>query len=421
MSKLPFELFLAFRYLRPRRTFVSVITLISIVGVMLGVAVLIVVISVMSGFDRQLRATLLGFNAHLTIVEERLMHDYESVLQIVSSNANVTAATPLVLGRVMLETQHDPDQAMFEAPSVRGIVPELEPRVSSLLSSIIDGTNSVRGRGLLIGSRLASRLRLRPGDRVAILPPRAFMEWREGARQGREEMPLADDYEIRGIFEVGYFDFDDQFIVCSLGNAQDMYGLEEAVHGLAVMVQNPERAHEVKQELEDALGPRFEVITWMQYSGLMEAVVVEKNIMFIVVFFVMIVAAFGITSTLITFVVQKTREIGMLKALGATGRQLTLLFFSQSLVIGFTGVLFGFGLGLLAVSYRNEFLLFMRRATGMELFPASIYKFSELPALILPEDIALICGGSLLICLLAGVMPAWNAGRLKPVEALRHE
>jgi lipoprotein-releasing system permease protein len=153
----------------------------------------------------------------------------------------------------------------------------------------------------------------------------------------------------------------------------------------------------------------------------LNALLVEKNVMFYLLFFIMIVAAFGITSALITFVVQKTREIGMLKALGATGGQVMVLFLSQSVLVGVLGVIAGFGLGMLALAYRNEFLHFMNRLTGFELFPASIYNFTELPALIVPRDIAIICGGSLIICLLAGLLPAWNAGRLKPVEALRHE
>jgi lipoprotein-releasing system permease protein len=133
------------------------------------------------------------------------------------------------------------------------------------------------------------------------------------------------------------------------------------------------------------------------------------------------VAAFGITSALIPFVMQKTREIGILKALGASSRQIMWIFLSQSLLVGVLGVIAGYGLGMLAVAYRNEFLLFLRRATSFELFPAHIYGFSELPALITSGDIALICGVSLVICVLAGVFPAWNAGRLKPVEALRYE
>jgi lipoprotein-releasing system permease protein len=143
--------------------------------------------------------------------------------------------------------------------------------------------------------------------------------------------------------------------------------------------------------------------------------------MFYLLFFIMIVAALCIMSALITFVVQKTREIGMLKALGATNPQVAALFLSQSAMVGVVGVIAGFGLGMLAISYRNEFLHFMNRMTGFELFPASIYGFWELPALITPRDIALICGSALLICVLAGVLPAWNASRLQPVEALRHE
>ena len=155
--------------------------------------------------------------------------------------------------------------------------------------------------------------------------------------------------------------------------------------------------------------------------GILDALIVEKNVMFYLLFFIMIVAAFGIMNSLITFVVQKTREIGMLKALGGTKGQVIWLFLSQSLTVGIAGVIAGFGLGMLALHYRNEFLRIMNRLTGFELFPAKIYYFSELPAIIVPRDIILICGSALIICVLAGLVPAWTAARLEPVEALRHE
>jgi lipoprotein-releasing system permease protein len=158
-----------------------------------------------------------------------------------------------------------------------------------------------------------------------------------------------------------------------------------------------------------------------QNSTILGALIVEKNVMFYLLFFIVIVAALCILSAQITFVVQKTREIGMLKALGATNLQISGVFLSQSAIIGVLGVLAGYGLGILALAYRNEFLHFMNRLTGWELFPAKIYGFSELPAIIDARDIAVICGSSFIICILGGVLPAIRAGRLKPVEALRYE
>lgn len=153
----------------------------------------------------------------------------------------------------------------------------------------------------------------------------------------------------------------------------------------------------------------------------LDALIVEKNVMFFILFFIMVVAAFGIMSAQITFVVQKTREIGMLKALGASQFQIMWVFLSQSLMVGVIGVLSGFGLGILAVSYRNEFLFLLRKLFNFELFPERLYMFNKLPALIVPQDVAVICGASLVICILAGLFPAWNASRLHPIEALRHE
>src|SRR5207247_7557333 len=179
---------------------------------------------------------------------------------------------------------------------------------------------------------------------------------------------------------------------------------------------------EVERAVRAALGADFHITTWVrENSHILDALLVEKNVMYYLLFFIVLVAAFGITSALITFVVQKTREIGMLKALGATRGQVLWLFLSQSLTVGVVGVITGFGLGMLAVSYRNEFLHLMRDLTHLELFPASVYGFTELPALLVPRDIALICGSALVICVLAGLIPAWNAARLRPLEALRYE
>ena len=174
--------------------------------------------------------------------------------------------------------------------------------------------------------------------------------------------------------------------------------------------------------MSESLGDNFTISTWFEdNAAILNALAVEKHVMFYLLFFIMIVAAFGIMSALITFAVQKTREIGMLKALGSTREQILWLFLSQSLIVGVIGVLTGYGLGMLALAYRNEFLHFMNRAFRFELFPASIYGFADLPAMIVTGDIVLICGSALFICIMAGVLPAWNAGRLKPVEALRHE
>lgn len=425
MSRLPFELLLALRYLRPKRTFVSVITLISVLGVTLGVAVLIIVISVMSGFDHDLRQKIIGFNAHLRVqMRERAMHNYSAVSARVAANPNVKAVAPYVMGQVLVETEPQTPgvQSQVGAPWLRGIDPKLEPSISSLPTNIVEGSFDVKDRGLLIGTEYAHNMRLQVGDRVSIYSPDELKKLRQNQGKTNEQAVLPDEYEVRGIFDVGYYEYNASFIVTSLEDAQELYVLDNSVHGLLVVLKDPYQATEVQRELERTLGPEFVITTWMQENAsLLGALVVEKNVMFYLLFFIMIVAALCILSALITFVVQKTREIGMLKALGATDLQVSGLFLSQSGFVGIVGVIAGFGLGMLLLSYRNEFLHLMNRLTGFELFPASIYNFNELPALIVPRDIILICGSALLICLLGGVIPAWRAGRLKPVEALRYE
>jgi lipoprotein-releasing system permease protein len=431
MSKLPSELLLALRYLRPKRTFVSIITLISVLGVALGVAVLIIVISVMSGFDHDLREKILGFNAHLKINAldksgtTEMMGNYADVMRLVSSNKNVRGVAPFVLGQVLVETEPadtNVEESLTAAPWIRGVDVNAESSVSVLPKSIIAGNFDLSGRGLVIGSNFANSLKLSVGDRVSIYAPADVKKMRDMRGKANEEAILPDDYTVTGIFSTGYFDFDENVIAVSLENAQDLYNLGDGVHGLMVMLRDPYQAPEVQRELEQALGQNYGVTTWMQEnSAILGALVVEKNVMFYLLFFIVLVAALCILSAQITFVVQKTREIGMLKALGATNLQISGIFLGQSAIIGVLGVLAGCGLGILALAYRNEFLHFMNRLTGWELFPASIYGFGELPAVIAPRDIAVICVSSFVICILGGVLPAIRAGRLKPVEALRYE
>ena len=429
MSKLPFELMLALRYLRPKRSFVSIITLISILGVMLGVAVLIIVISVMSGFDAELRQKVLGFTSHLRVVQldERgrntTMTNYAEVTRIISEDPNVVGVSPNVIGQVLLETQPADGQALLRAPTVRGIDPNAEARVSQLCSNLVAGGMNLSRRGLLVGADMAADLGLHIGDKVSILSERHLRKMREAERQGRETQIPPDEYEVRGIFDAGHYEFNWNFVFVSLEQAQTLFGLEDCdeIHGLTVAIQDPFQAFAVARELRRKLGPDFDVVTWMQDSPLMQAVAVEKNMMLYILFFIVLVAAFGITCTLITFIMMKTREIGLMKAIGASSRQIMAVFLAQSLIVSFAGILAGFGLGILAVSYRNEFLELMRKATGAELFPAQIYGFTQLPALIMPMDLVIIGGGSLVICLLAAAFPAWHASRLNPVEALRYE
>ena len=429
MSKLPFELLLALRYLRPKRTFVSIITLISILGVALGVAVLIIVISVMSGFDHDLREKILGFNAHLKIFaldqtgRTGTMKDYGRVMDLVAANKNVRGVTPFTFGPVLVETQAETNRpSLQDAPMLRGIDPLTEDKVSNLPRSVREGKFDLSGRGLLVGVDFARALHLQVGDRLSIYSAREIKKMKAGRDKNEDTAILPDDYEVRGIFDVGYYDYDARVIVVSLENAQDLYDLGDSVHGLLVMLQDPYQAPAVRNELSGVLGPDYAITTWTEEnSAILNALIVEKNVMFYLLFFIVIVAALCILSAQITFVVQKTREIGMLKALGATNLQVSGVFISQSAIIGVLGVLAGYGLGILALTYRNEFLHFMNHWTGWELFPASIYGFSELPAIIDARDIALICGSSFVICILGGVLPAIRAGRLKPVEALRYE
>lgn len=427
VSRLPFELMLALRYLRPKRTYVSAITLFSSLGITLGVAILIIVVCVMSGFDKEWHERILGFNSHVKVTslkDNNLMDDWAKVVSTVKANEHVRGVSPFIIGKVLLETQPEHGPQQWDAPIVRGIEPSMETSVSTLSNSIIRGHYDVSDNGVLVGSEMALNLNLQVGDRIAVYTPSDLQRMKES--QGKKDdgavLPLPEDYVVKGIFDVGYSEFNTLFLVTSLENAQELYRLNDKVHGLLVKLDQPLQAAAVQKQLEAQLGPDFRVITWMEeYRDLLGAIVVEKNLLSFLLFFIVIVASFCITCSLITFVVQKTHEIGILKSLGASNYQVMSLFLFQSLFVGVLGVGTGFILGFTALAWRNEFLGLMSKVLGFRLLPPSVYQLYELPVLVIPSDMVIIAIGSLVISVAAGVIPSWIAGRLNPVEALRHE
>jgi lipoprotein-releasing system permease protein len=403
-----------------------VITLISIVGVLLGVAVLIVVIAVMSGFDKQWRDCILGFNAHLTVYSAQLgqnLDHYQTAMKLISSNANVIGISPFIHSQVLAKTEPESGPSKRSVPWLFGVDPATVGKVNVLPESIKSGAFDLSDKGLVVGRDYAAFNGLEVGDRLAIYSPTSLEKAEASAGKTNAEAPLAEDFTVRGIFDVGFPDYNSAIIVASLEDTRDLLALpDNAAQGLEIKLRDPFLADEVAGQLRTALTNGFTVQTWQEATpDIFNALATEKNMMFYMLFFIMIVAAFGIVNCQITFVVQKTREIGILKALGASNRQVLLLFLSQSVIVGILGVGLGLAVAMLALHYRNEFLDFMRHATQSELLPASIYHVYDLPASIQTPDVVRICGMAFAACVLAGLFPAWKASRLQPVEALRHE
>jgi len=428
MSRLPYEAFLALRYLRPRRTFVSVITVISVIGVLLGVAVLIVVIAVMSGFDQQWRDCILGFNAHLTVFsaerDQPLLH-YQAAMKIVSTNAGVVGVSPFIHSQVLAKTEPDNGKFKRSVPWLFGVDAATVGQVNNLPTSIISGDFNLTDKGIVIGRDYASINNLDVGDRVAIYSPSSLEKAEATAGKTNAEAALAEDFTVRGIFDVGFPDYNSQIVVASIDDTRELLDMpDDSAQALQVKLTDPFLSASVAAKLSASLpSSKYVMQTWQgdPSSVIFSALATEKEMMFYMLFFIMIVAAFGIVNCQITFVVQKTREIGILKSLGASSRQVLLIFLSQSVIVGVLGVGLGLSTALLALHYRNEFLEFMRRVTQSNLLPPSIYHVYELPVSIQVPDIVRICGTAFAACVLAGLFPAWKASRLPPVEALRHE
>lgn len=430
-SRLPFSLFLAMRYLKPRRTFVSVITLISVLGVTLGIAVLIVVISVMKGFEVELQKKVLGFDAHVLVTNNSLMEDWRSIRAVVEKTPGVVSAAPFVLGPVLAEYQ-----GKRLAPKIRGVDPRLEAAVTDLAALMKNGQGKfdLQGDSAVVGVELARTLGLTLGDKLTVYSPRN-LEAVAGELKNLEGNPATKDkvselqgliapaqLTVTGIFNTGRYVYDSEFLFVPLHIGQELYELGDAVHGLAARTTDPYRADEVKRALLARLDPPLAALTWMDLnSQFFDAVRTERSTMFIILFVVLIVAAFSVMNTLITVTVQKTREIGIMKAIGADVGQIVRVFMAQGVVVGAFGMVTGLGLGLGILALRNPFKHWMETTLKIELFPRTVYQFSEIPAQTQPVDVAVICLGAFLICAVAALIPAYIAARMDPVKALRFE
>lgn len=423
-----FSLFLALRYLKPKRTFVSVITVISVLGVTLGITVLILVISVMKGFELELQRKVLGFDAHLVVTNSHVMEDWPEVAKACEKVPDIIATSPFVQGPVLVEFQN-----RRVAPKIRGIDPEMEEKVIPIKDYIIAGAYDLDGAKTVLGSDLARTLGAGVGDKITVFSPgnitevlkeldRIEKEDDKSAVPALKHLLLPTELEVTGIFESGRYLYDSEFLLVPLYIGQEVYNLGGSAHGIAIKTTDPFKADMIRQALNAVLKPPNMAVTWMDLNRQMfDAIRTERNVMLIILMIIVIVAAFCITNTLITVTTEKTRDIGILKALGASSTQVMLVFFIQGCLVGILGNITGLALGMFLVQYRNEVSHLLTSAFGIEVFPRSVYQFSEIPAQVVTSDVVIICVSAFIICSVAALLPAWFAARLDPVKALRHE
>jgi len=414
---LSLELSVALRYLKPRRTFVSAITVLSVLGVTLAVAVLIVVLSVMAGFERELQEKIIGFNAHVVVTSGGIVEKYPDLVAKLQKEPGVLGAAPYVTGPVFTIFQ-----GHTNAPMLRGIDPVAEERVLPLRRYLVSGEFELRGDSVLVGREWAWRNQAYVGDKISVYGPRQLQGLQGSAGKGRE-LVLPTELTITGIFETGLYEYDLNFLLTSLETAQYLYNLPEgSVHGVALRVPDPLRAGPVRDRINADFAAPVHARTWSDMNRtLFTAIATEKTAMAFILFFIMIVAAFGLCSTLITITVQKAREIGLLKALGARDGQILGIFVVHGLIVGVLGAVLGVGLAALALHYRNPFRDFLGHRLGIDLFPAEVYNFASIPAEVSFGQVGAIAGVAVVVCMLAALIPARSAARLDPVEALRHE
>jgi lipoprotein-releasing system permease protein len=413
-----FEFFITLRHLRAKRKqfFVSLITLLSVIGVAVGVMALIVVLAVMTGFEEDITSKIVGMTAHVVVRQHGKvgLKDYRAIAEQLEEINGVAGASPFIINQVMLTTKVGITGAVL-----RGIDPETIGYVTSLIENIKHGSVQALSRseppGIIVGSELSKTLGVSVGHSVNVVTPM-------GTMTPMGMVPKREQFQVVGIFTSGYYDYDTSFAYISISEAQRFFNIPDVVSGIEVRVEDVYRAREVASRIEKRLGFPFWTMDWMAMNrNFFKALKMERIAMFIILTLIVFVAALAIVTTLIMVVMEKTREIAILKSMGATTSSIMRIFIIEGLVIGVVGTIVGTVLGL-AIAFNLEPIThFLESVFRFKFVPGDVYYIDELPSTVRFLTVASIDGIAILLGFLATLYPSWKAAKLDPVEALRYE
>lgn len=412
-----YEWLIGTRHLRSthRRGFVSFVALISVLGLMLGVATLVVVLSVMNGFERELRTRILSVTSHaLMMGRTGILSDWRSVQEAAQREPGVIAAAPFIEAQALLTNKRRVKGAV-----VRGVLPEEEARATGLGQRLTAGKLTDLEPGsynVILGAALAKELRVGVGDDVILIAPLAT-----ATPAGVE--PRRRRFHVVGTFQSGMFEYDNTLAIVHMKDAALLYRYGDDVTGIRLALADPFRSASIVASLEDKLGPaRFVSTDWTRtHVNFFRAIQTTKSMLFIILLMIIAVAAFNIVSTLVMIVKEKQSDIAILRTLGVGPRNVLAMFTVQGVLIGLTGTALGAALGILVSLNIEKVISGIERMFGVQFMDASVYYMSELPAYVEVEDVMHICLVAFLMCALATLYPAWRASRTAPAEALRHD
>ncbi len=413
---LPVELLIGLRYTRAKRRnhFISFISMISMLGIALGVMALIVVLSVMNGFEQELKSRILGMVSHVTVSSyDNKLRDWESLSDKASLNEQVIGASPYVDAEAMLS-----NLASVSGAIIRGILPESEIKVSKIHEHMVFGTldELVPGEyGIILGTGLASNLDVVPGDRVTMITPQSSMS-------PLGFLPRLRRFKVVGLFEIGVYEYDRSSAIIHAQDASKLFRLDGAMTGLRLKIADMDKAPEVRYELREQLGVDYWVSDWtLRHSNYFKAVRTEKTVMFIILSLIVAVAAFNIVSTLVMVVTDKQADIAILRTLGLSPGSVTLVFMVQGTMIGFVGTLFGLIAGVTIASYIDVIIPALESFFQTQFLPTGVYPITELPAEMKSSDVIRIAVLSFTVSVIATIYPALKASSTRPAEALSYE